>query len=106
MKNLRNKGLSKPAGTGYVTVQSLSIIALVQGRCVNNCSFCVSRMRDERIVSQLGNLPFYDLYVNDYVRLLDYARGQGCNTVLITGTTEPQQNVTFPKELGLFSRIL
>lgn len=89
-----------------MSVQSLSIMVPVQGRCVNNCAFCVSRMRDEKIVSQLQNLPFYDLYVKDYVRLLDYARGQGCNTVLITGTTEPQQNIPFLKELGLFFRLM
>ena len=41
------------------------------------------------------NGAFYDLYEKDYMRRLQFARDNGCNTVMLTGNSEPQQNRTF-----------
>ena len=32
---------------------------------------------------------------NDYLKRMEFARDNGCNTVMITGTSEPQQNKDF-----------
>lgn len=66
-------------------IQSLSIV-VPNKRCVNSCDFCVSRMHGEDYPNMLDeNLPFYDLYKRDYVRRLEFARDNGCNTVMLTG---------------------
>ena len=41
------------------------------------------------------NGAFYDLYERDYMRRLQFARDNGCNTVMLTGNSEPQQNRKF-----------
>ncbi|HOA79878.1 MAG TPA: hypothetical protein PKK61_02285 [Defluviitaleaceae bacterium] len=46
------------------------------------------------------NLPFYDLYEKDYIRRLEFARDNGCNTVMLTGNSEPQQNRAFLQRFG------
>ena len=52
------------------------------------------------------NLPFYDLYEKDYVKRLEFARDNGCNTMMITGDVEPQQNRTFLQRLGSINHTL
>jgi hypothetical protein len=52
------------------------------------------------------NLPFYDLYQNDYVRRLEFARDNGCNTVMLTGNSEPQQNRNFLQTFGTLNAFL
>jgi len=59
----------------------------------------VKNMMDE-------NLPFYDLYEKDYVRRLEFARDNGCNTMMITGDAEPQQNRAFLQRLGTMNNSL
>lgn len=81
-------------------IQSLSIV-VPNKRCVNSCDFCVSRMHGEDYPNMLDeNLPFYDLYKRDYVRRLEFARDNGCNTVMLTGDSEPQQNRSFLQRFG------
>ena len=49
-----------------MSIQSLSIVVPAV-KCINNCRFCVSHMRKEEYKDQLDqNLPFYDLYFDDY----------------------------------------
>lgn len=76
-------------------IQSLSVC--VPGKeCINKCKFCVSRMHCEEYKNSLDeNLPFYDLYRKDYIRRLQFTKDNGCNTVMLTGTCEPQQNRQF-----------
>lgn len=81
-------------------IQSLSIV-VPNKRCVNNCRFCVSKMHADSHLNQMdANLPFYDLYEKDYIKRLEFARDNGCNTVMLTGNSEPQQNRNFLQKFG------
>ncbi len=87
-------------------IQSMSIV-VPNKQCINSCKFCVSRMHTEDYPNMLDdNLPFHDLYQKDYIDRLAFARDQGCNTLLITGNSEPQQNKTFLMRLGDYNRML
>jgi len=50
--------------------------------------------------------PHYDICYRDYVERLAFARDNGCNTVMLTGTAEPQQNMTFLREFGTMNKAL
>jgi len=76
-------------------IQSLSI-CVPTPRCVNNCKFCVSKMGDNAYPNQIEkNKRFSDLYRRDFIRRLQFARDNGCNTVILTGDGEPLSNVDF-----------
>lgn len=84
-------------------IQSLSVVVPTKG-CVNNCKFCVAHMRDEEYKNQMDtNLPFYDLYERDYLKRLEFARDNGCNTIMLTGNSEPQQNRIFLAKFGTWN---
>lgn len=91
-----------------MSIQSLSVIVPNKG-CVNNCKFCVSRMHEgdqyENMITKPRNL-YFSLYKKDYVERLQYARDNGCNTVILTGDSEPQQNWEFLKLFGMFNELL
>lgn len=84
--------------------QSLSIC--VPGkRCVNRCKFCVSCMQAATYKNQMDeNLPFYDLYYEDYVRRMIFSKENDANTMMITGDIEPLQNRKFLQILGITNR--
>lgn len=87
-------------------IQSLSIVVPNKG-CINDCKFCCAKMHTEDYKNQLdANLPFYDLYIKDYLKRLEYARDNGCNTVMLTGNSEPQQNRQFLMMFGLLNQML
>lgn len=87
-------------------IQSLSVVVPTK-KCINNCKFCCAQMHDEIYKNQLDeNLPFYDLYLKDYLKRLEFARDNGCNTVMLTGNGEPQQNRQFLMVFGLLNQIL
>jgi hypothetical protein len=52
------------------------------------------------------NLAFYDLYLNDYLKRLAFCRENGCNTVMLTGNAEPQQNKRFLVDFGIMMRLM
>ena len=86
--------------------QSLSVVVPNQ-KCVNNCAFCVSKMSADIYKNQMDdNLPFFDLYVKDYLKRLDFAQRNGCNTIMLTGDSEPQQNRKFLTYFGLFMQMM
>ncbi len=86
--------------------QSLSIV-VPNKVCINDCKFCVSRMHTNDYKNQMDeNLPFYDLYFNDYIKRLEYAKDAGCDTVMLTGSSEPQQNRHFLMMFGVMMRLL
>lgn len=65
---------------------------------MNNCKFCVSRMRDDesifgKEIISATNIP------QSYIDRIKYVRDAGCDNMIITGTTEPQQNMEFIKAL-------
>lgn len=87
-------------------IQSLSVVVPAK-QCINNCKFCVARMKEEPYKNQFdANLPFYHLYQDDYLKRLAFARDNGCNTVMLTGNAEPQQNRAFLKDFGTLNRQL
>lgn len=87
-------------------IQSLSIV-VPNTKCVNNCMFCVSKMHCETYKNQIDdNLPFFHLYMSDYIKRLEFARSNNCNTVMLTGCSEPQQNKKFLTYFGMFMKIM
>lgn len=89
-----------------MNIQSLSICVPAKA-CVNNCKFCVTHMHNDTYPNHLDeNLPFYDLYQKDYLKRMEYARDNGCNTVMLTGQAEPQQNKSFLKTFGLLNSMM
>src|SRR5690554_7402007 len=87
-------------------IQSLSIV-VPNKNCINSCPFCVSKMHCGEYKNQMDeNLPFYDLYLDDYLKRLEYARDNGTNTVMLTGNSEPQQNRKFLTIFGLMNKLM
>lgn len=87
-------------------IQSLSVV-VPNKACINNCAFCVSKMHCDTYKNQMDdNLPFFDLYLRDYIKRLEFARDNGCNTVMLTGTSEPQQNRKFLTYFGMFMQMM
>lgn len=87
-------------------IQSLSVV-VPNPTCINHCDFCVSRMNNEVYKNQMDdNLPFFDLYLKDYLKRLEFARRNGCNTVMLTGNSEPQQNRKFMTYFGMFMQLM
>lgn len=87
-------------------IQSLSVV-VPNPQCVNHCQFCVSRMHCNQYKNQMDdNLSFFDLYLRDYLERLEFARSNGCNTVMLTGTSEPQQNRKFLVYFGMMMKMM
>lgn len=89
-------------------IQSLSVV-VPNTNCINACKFCVASMShdEEQYENQMdSNLPFYDLYLKDYLKRLEYCRDNGVNTVMLTGNSEPQQNRKFLTDFGIFMMLL
>ena len=65
--------------------------------CWNNCPFCVSRMHSEEygksIIQPNHEIP------QSYLDRMQFVRDEGCNSMIITGTAEPQQNMGFIADL-------
>ena len=70
-----------------MNIQSLSI-SVPTNTCVNDCKFCVSKMHN----NDYKSMYFVE---SDYRKRLKFARDNGCNTLIITGTGEPLQNKNF-----------
>lgn len=90
-----------------MNIQSLSVV-VPNIKCMNDCKFCVSKMNsDKKFVNQMDdNLPFFDLYLKDYLKRLSFARDNGCNTIMLTGNSEPQQNRKFLTYFGMFMQMM
>ncbi len=75
-----------------MNIQSLSIV-VPTGGCWNHCAFCVSRMHHEdygkSILGAYGDIP------KPYINRMRFVREEGCNSMILTGTAEPQQNLKF-----------
>lgn len=87
-------------------IQSLSVV-VPNKTCVNDCAFCVSKMHGDVYKNQMDdNLPFFDLYLKDYIKRLEFARDNGCNTIMLTGNSEPQQNRKFLTYFGMVMQLM
>ena len=73
-----------------MNIQSLSIVVPTR-TCWNHCAFCVSRMHNEDYGDNLN----FDTIPEGYIDRMEFVREEGCNSMIITGTAEPQQNLPF-----------
>jgi len=72
-------------------IQSISVVVPTKA-CVNNCKFCVSKMHDN---------PYCDKFDEiQYRKRIKYADRNKVNTLILTGTGEALQNISFLKKLG------
>jgi len=89
-------------------VQSLSVVVPAKN-CVNKCKFCVSRLvNDNKEYENMMNNDniYYDLYEKDFKERLQFAQNRGCNTIMLTGNAEPQQNKSFLRNFGSINNSL
>lgn len=80
-----------------MNIQSLSICVPGTG-CINQCKFCVSRMRGNKYKSKFvayGNHEKGSDFFENFKKRMEFARDNNCNTVMLTGECEPQQNIIF-----------
>ena len=93
-----------------MNIQSLSIV-VPNGYCWNSCPFCVSRMHHEEYGQSIFDRPYFkntrvfDLPV-PYLDRIRFVRDEGCNSMIITGDAEPQQNIPFIISLLIANRSL
>ena len=84
-----------------MNIQSLSVCVPAR-RCINDCVFCCSKMHEADYEDCFTDILRYASYSEDLRKRLEYARENGCNTCMLTGNNEPQQNREF---LRVFSEI-
>lgn len=81
-------------------IQSLSIVVPTHNKCINNCKFCVSRTHENTYCDKInetakkimeGSDSYDNITYKDYFNRLQFARDNGCNVVVLTGTGEPIQ---------------
>lgn len=82
-------------------IQSLSIV-VPTNKCVNNCPFCVSKTHDNDYKDefQCGKNPRFE---KDYIERLSFAKDNGVNTIILTGTGEALQNKRFLKKFAMWN---
>ncbi len=84
-----------------MNIQSLSVCVPAK-RCINDCKFCCSKMHTADYEDYFTDVVSYSGYSDDMRKRLEYARDNGCNTCMLTGNNEPQQNKDF---LRVFSEV-
>lgn len=84
-----------------MNIQSLSV-CVPANKCINDCQFCCSKMHGGDYENRFAKLDTYSNYVDDMRKRMEYARENGCNTCMLTGNNEPQQNKEF---LRIFSEV-
>ncbi len=85
-----------------MNIQSLSIVIPAE-KCWNHCKFCVSHQHYEDYGKNFitaTNIP------QAYLDRMEFVREEGCNSMILTGDTEPQQNLPFIYELLRLNRTL
>lgn len=90
-----------------MNVQSFSIV-VPNRECVNKCPFCVSRMVNSNTYPNKmdPNDPHYDINIQEYMKRMKFVAGTGCQTVMLTGTSEPQQNKQFLLQWALLHKLI
>lgn len=84
-----------------MNIQSLSVCVPAK-KCINDCRFCCSKMHTADYEDRFSNISNYHQFSEDMKKRIEYARENGCNTCMLTGNNEPQQNREF---LKVFSEI-
>jgi pyruvate formate-lyase activating enzyme-like uncharacterized protein len=77
-------------------IQTISVVVPTNG-CVNNCLFCVAKTHVNPYTNLFKETKNSDkiYYRNDIKRRLQFASLQGVDTLILTGTGEPLQNIEF-----------
>ena len=88
-----------------MNVQSMSICVPAM-KCYNNCTYCCSKMHGGDYENIYGQLDKFDDYAKALRNALEFARDNGCNTVILTGNNEPQQDTNFLKIFALVNQTL
>ena len=88
-----------------MNIQSLSV-CVPASRCINDCEFCCSKMHGGDYEDRFTPLSTTMGYIEDMKKRLQYARDNGCNTLMLTGNNEPQQNKGFLRVLGIVNQSL
>lgn len=87
-------------------IQSLSVV-VPNKVCINHCASCPSRMHDNNYPIFIDeNWPDFDIHLKDYIKRLEYARDNGCNVLMLTGTSEPQQSRKFLTWFGMMMQMM
>ena len=107
-----------PRRSIQMNIVSLSVLAPATA-CINDCEFCVVKPccyeiyleepDDIFCLSSNGDNEQYftdDLEVEDYAKRLEFARDFGCNSIVITGRVEPQQERDFLEKFGQINNSL
>ncbi len=86
-----------------MNIKTLSVV--VPAGCPNKCKFCVSRLHSEKYANQIEkNRKFRRLYRSDYQKRLLFARQEGFNTLMYTGSGEPLMNTRFIEDVAMWNR--
>lgn len=80
-----------------VKIQSLSVV-VPNKACINSCKFCVSKCHEQSYPHTATALQI--------ASRMRFARSNGCNTLMFTGTSEPQQNKEYLKIVAGLNRTL
>lgn len=88
-----------------INIQSLSICVPAK-KCINDCAFCCSKMHGGDYEDRFTPVTTTMSYIEDMKKRLQYARNNGCNTLMLTGNNEPQQNRDFLRVLGIVNKSL
>jgi len=85
-------------------IQSVSIVVPATN-CINKCKFCVARTNHDNSVDNFitYNNMYFSLYYKQYKDRLEYGRDNGCNSIILTGDCEPQQNKQFLMLFGIMN---
>ncbi|NPV13191.1 MAG: radical SAM protein [Ignavibacteria bacterium] len=85
-------------------IQSLSIV-VPTNKCVNNCPYCVSKTHDNDYKDefQCGKNPRFE---RDYIERLSFAKDNGVNIIILTGTGEALQNKKFLNKFATWNTSL
>lgn len=83
-----------------MNIQSISV-CVPANKCINNCKFCCSKMHTADYDNCFdGDLALFGNYMKDARVRLEFARDNGCNSCMLTGNNEPQQNKNFLRVFG------
>ena len=88
-----------------MNIQSLSICVPAK-KCINDCKFCCSKMHGDDYEDRFTPICSTMSYIEDMKKRLQYTRDNGCNTLMLTGNNEPQQNKDFLRVLGIVNQSL
>lgn len=90
-----------------MNIQSFSIV-VPNKECMNKCPFCVSRMVNSNAYPNLmdPSHKHYDINVQEYLKRMRYVSNAGCQTVMLTGTSEPQQNRQFLTQWAMLHKLI